>query len=188
MGSDIEAIRADPSILAGLGLREITEHYAQFVEKLDEPPVLIGHSMGGLVVQMLLGCGLGAAGVSIDGAAPKGVYRLPLSVLKAAGPVLFNPLNVNRTVMLTFEQFRYAFANTMTRAVARELYEREVIPGPGRPIFEVAFGNWSPSAANKSIIAIKIGLRYSLLRGARTILCRLCSTESIGSSTSNQPR
>jgi alpha-beta hydrolase superfamily lysophospholipase len=105
--------------------------------------------MGGLVVQMLLDCGLGAAGISIDGTAPKGVYRLPLSVMKAASPVLSNPLNVNRTVMLTFEQFRYAFANTMTRAVARQLYEREVIPGPGRPIFEVAFGNFSPWAVNK---------------------------------------
>jgi pimeloyl-ACP methyl ester carboxylesterase len=118
MGDSIEAIHRNPSALAGLGLREITEHYGQFIEELGEPPILIGHSIGGLVVQVLLGCGLGAAGVSIDGTAPKGVYRLPLSVMKAASPVLSNPVNINRTVTLTFEQFRYVFANTMTRPVA----------------------------------------------------------------------
>jgi len=130
-------------------LREITEHFEKIIEPLDEPPILIGHSMGGLVVQMLLDRGWGAAGVSIDGAAPKGVYRLPLSVIKAASPVLSNPLNYYRTVMLTFEQFHYAFANTMQEWAAREAYEHNAIPGPGRPIFEAALGNFNPWAANK---------------------------------------
>ena len=92
---------------------------------------------------------MGRAGVSIDGSNPKGIFRLPLSTIKAAGPVLSNPLNYRRNVTLTFEQFRYAFANVMTEEAARAAYEREAIPGPGRPVFQVAFGNFSPHAANK---------------------------------------
>lgn len=145
--AQVEEIRRDPSALAGLGILEIVQHYEAVVRTLPEPPILIGHSFGGLIVQMLLDRGLGAAGVSIDGTVPKGILTLPFSVLKAAGPVLRNPLNYWRTVMLTFEQFRYAFAGTMSEAAAREAYERHAIPGPGRPIFQAAFANFVPGAA-----------------------------------------
>ena len=117
------------------------------VRTLPEPPILIGHSFGGLIVQMLLDRGLGAAGVSLDGTVPEGIFTLPFSALKAASPVLRNPLDYWRTVMLTFEQFRYAFAHTMNEAAAREIYEHHVIPGPGRPIFQAAFANFVPGAA-----------------------------------------
>jgi pimeloyl-ACP methyl ester carboxylesterase len=147
MQGTVEQIRQNPSKLAGLGLLEIAEHYEKIVRSLDERPILIGHSMGGLIVQILLDRGLGAAGVSINGTAPKGIYRLPLSVIKAASPVLSNPLNFWRCVMLTFEQFRYAFANNMSEHDAKADYEREVIPGPGRPIFQTAFANFTPMAA-----------------------------------------
>ena len=143
----VEEVRRDPSALAGLGVQEIAEHYAAVVRTLPEPPILIGHSFGGLIVQMLLDRGLGAAGVSLDGTVPKGILALPLSVLRAASPVLGNPFNYWRTVMLTFEQFRYAFANTMGEAAAREAYEHHAIPGPGRPIFQAAFANFVPNAA-----------------------------------------
>ena len=144
---EVEDIRADPSALAGLGLLEIFEHYAKFVRTLDEPPILIGHSFGGLAVQVLLDRGLGAAGVSIDGTPPKGILPLPWSVIRSANPVLSNPLNYWRAVSLTFEQFRYAFANTMTEADARAAYERNAIPGPGRAVFQSALGNLTPNAA-----------------------------------------
>jgi pimeloyl-ACP methyl ester carboxylesterase len=143
----VEEARREPDALAGLGVREIVDHYDAVIRTLDDPPILIGHSFGGLIVQILLDRGLGAAGVSLDGTAPKGIWTLPLSVLKAANPVLSNPLNYWRTVMLTFEQFRYAFANTMTESAAREAYERDAIPGPGRPIFQAAFANFVPGAA-----------------------------------------
>ena len=149
MEGGVEEIRSNPAPLAGLGLREIADHYAKIIRSLDEPPILIGHSMGGLVVQILLDRGLGAVGVSIDGTAPRGVFRLPISVLKAASPVLSNPLNYWRCPMLTFTQFKYAFANVATESDARAAYERDVIPGPGRPIFEAASANFNPWTAAK---------------------------------------
>ena len=144
---EVEDVRRDPSALAGLGLLEIFEHYDKFVRTLPEPPILIGHSFGGLTVQVLLDRGLGAAGVSIDGTAPKGILPLPFSVIRAANPVLFNPFNYWGTVALSFEQFRYTFANTMTEADARAAYERNAVPGPGRPVFQSALGNLTPGAA-----------------------------------------
>jgi pimeloyl-ACP methyl ester carboxylesterase len=147
MSASLGDMRRNPSQLAGLGLREIADHYEDAVRSLDSAPVLMGHSMGGLIVQILLDRGLGAAGVSIDGTAPRGVLRLPLSVIKAANPVLSNPLNYWRCKMLTFAQFKYAFANVMTEVEARTVYERDVIPGPGRPIFEAGFANFNPWTA-----------------------------------------
>ena len=129
-----ENMRKSPEELAGLGVLEIADHYEKFVRSLPEPPILIGHSFGGLIVQILLDRGLGVAGVAVDATAPKGVYRLPFAQLRAASPVLSNPLNYRRTVMLTLDQFRYAFANTMSEAAARQAYDRDAIPGPGRPI------------------------------------------------------
>jgi len=144
---NVEDIRRDPSALAGLGVLEIADHYDAIVRSMEKRPILIGHSFGGLIVQMLLDRGLGAAGVAIDATVPKGILMLPWSVIKSAKPVLLNPLNYWRTVMPTFEQFRYAFANTMTEAVAHAVYDRQVIPGPGRPIFQAALANFIPRSA-----------------------------------------
>jgi pimeloyl-ACP methyl ester carboxylesterase len=147
--SEVEDIRRDPSTLAGLGVIEIADHYEQMIKSLKEPPIIMGHSFGGLIVQILLDRGLGAAGVGIDAAPPKGVFRLPFSALKAASGVLSNPLNYRRVPPFTFEQFRYAFGNNIGEERAREFYERYAIPGPGRPLFEVAFANLNPRAATK---------------------------------------
>ena len=140
----VDEIRRDPSALSGLGLQEITDYYQKIVQSLDEPPIIIGHSMGGLITQMLLDRRLGAAGVSIAGTAPKGVFRVPLAVLRLAGPILSNPFNYWRCKMLTFEKFRYVFANVMTETLARAVYDQDVIPGPCRPIFEAAVANFTP--------------------------------------------
>ena len=149
LDGEVEEIRRDPSAMAGLGIAEIVDGYEQVIRMLDEPPIIIGHSFGGLFVQMLLDRGLGAAGVAIDAAAPKGVWRLPFSQIKALSPVLLNPLNVKRAVPLDFEQFRYAFANTMTEREAREAFQLNAVPAPGRIIFQAGLANLNPWAATK---------------------------------------
>lgn len=146
MNGEVEQLRRDPSGLASLGVTEIANHYDKLVRTLDEPPILMGHSFGGLVVQMLLDRGLGLVGVAIDPVPPKGILRLPWAAVRASVPVLSNPLNVRRTVALTFAQFRYSFANVMNEEDARAAYERYAVPGPGRPVFQAAFANLNPWA------------------------------------------
>ena len=104
----------------------------------------MGHSFGGAFAEVLLDRGLGAAGVAIDAAAVRGIARLPFSQLKSGFPVLKNPANNHRAVALTFDEFRYAFANTMTEEAAREAYDRYAVPGPGRVLFQAAFANFNP--------------------------------------------
>jgi pimeloyl-ACP methyl ester carboxylesterase len=146
---EVEEIRRDPSPMAGLGIAEIVDGYEQVIRMLDEPPIIMGHSFGGLFVQMLLDRGLGSAGVAIDAAAPKGVLRLPFSQIRALSPVLLNPANIRRAVPLDFEQFRYAFANTMTEREAREAFQLNAIPTPGRIVFQAGLANFNPRAATK---------------------------------------
>jgi pimeloyl-ACP methyl ester carboxylesterase len=146
---EVEEIRRDPSAMAGLGIAEIVDGYERVITQLDEPPIIMGHSFGGLFVQMLLDRGLGAAGVAIDAAAPKGVLRLPFSQIRALSPVLLNPANVRRAVPLDFEQFRYAFANTMTEREAREAFQLNAIPAPGRIVFQAGLANLNPRAVTK---------------------------------------
>ena len=146
---EVEAIRRNPSALAGVGIAEVVDHYAKFIRLLDEPPILIGHSFGGLIVQLLLDRGLGAAGIAIDSATPKGIWKLPFSAIVSVSPVLLNPLNYWRTVALTFKQFKSAFADIMPEIEARSAYDRDAIPGPGRPVFQVALANFNPWAATK---------------------------------------
>jgi pimeloyl-ACP methyl ester carboxylesterase len=149
MEGDVEDIRRDPSPLNGLGVTEITDHYADIIGGLDRPPIIMGHSFGGLITELLLDRGLGAAGVAISPAPVKGVLRLPLAQLRSAFPVLGNPFNLNRTVELTPDEFRYGFTNTMSDDEAQAAYDRYEVPGPGRPIFQAAFANFNPRAVNK---------------------------------------
>jgi pimeloyl-ACP methyl ester carboxylesterase len=149
MPGEVEDVRRDPSALNGLGLAEIVDHYAQIVRRLDRPPVIMGHSLGGLVMELLLDQGLGAAGVAISPAPVKGVLRVPPAMLRAIFPVLGNPANRSRTVKLTLKQFHYVFTNTMTQDEAKAAYDRYHVPGPGRPIFQAAVANLNPRAGNK---------------------------------------
>jgi alpha-beta hydrolase superfamily lysophospholipase len=132
-----------------LGVTEIVDHYAGVVGGLDRPPVIMGHSFGGLVAMRLLDRGLGAAGVAISPAPVRGVLRLPPAQLRAAFPVLRNPANRNSTVELTPRQFHFAFTNTMAGDESKAAYDRYHVPGPGRPIFQAAVANLNPRAVTK---------------------------------------
>ena len=146
---DVDAIRRDPSPLNGLGVAEIADHYAGIVRGLDQPPIIMGHSFGGLITELLLDRGLGAVGVALSPAPVKGVLRLPLAQLRSAFPALANPANRKRTVELTPKQFHYAFTNTMSDDEARAAYDRYQVPGPGRVLFQAAFANFNPNAPSK---------------------------------------
>lgn len=141
---DIDALRRDPSVVEDLGIEEIVDHYDELIRRLDEPPIIIGHSFGGAFTEILLDRGLGAAGVAIDAAAVRGILKLPLSQLRAAFPVLKSPANLHRAVQLTPEQFHYAFTNTLADDDAKAAYERYAAPGPGRVLFQGAFANFNP--------------------------------------------
>ena len=138
--------RANPDAFAGKGVAEITDHFGEAARQLTRPPAIIGHSFGGLITQKLAGEGLAAAAVAIDPAQMRGVLALPLSTLKASFPVLRNPANKSKAVMLTYEQWRYAFANAVDEDEAKALYEQYPVPGAGRPLFQAAFANFNPKA------------------------------------------
>ena len=135
-----------------LRLDEVVDHYDAFVRALPEPPILMGHSFGGLITQMLLSRGLGRAGVAIHPAAPRGVYRLPLSVLRATFPVFRNPSNRHRAVPLSPAEFHYAFANTVSRAESDSWHAKLAIPAPGGPLFQAALANFSPKSKAATVV------------------------------------
>jgi non-heme chloroperoxidase len=135
---------AEPEVFANKTVGEVADHYAGVVDKLDRKPVVIGHSFGGLLTQILAGQGLAAASVAIDSAPFRGVLPLPISALRSAAPVLGNPANRHRAIPLTFEQFRYAFANAVSEGEAKELYETFAVPAAGAPIFQAAGANFNP--------------------------------------------
>jgi alpha-beta hydrolase superfamily lysophospholipase len=149
MDVDVDVLRKDPSVMNGLGVMEVADHYEKLIRQLDVPPILMGHSFGGLLVQLLLDRGLGSAGVAIHPAPPKGVLRLPISALRSSFPVLGNPANRNRTVSLTPDQWHYSFTNTMNEADSKAAYARYHVPTPGRPLFQAATANLRPGGATK---------------------------------------
>jgi non-heme chloroperoxidase len=120
------------------------DHFAEVIGELDKKPAVIGHSFGGLLAQILAGRGLSAATVAIDPAPFRGVLPLPISALRAAAPVLGNPANRNRAVPLTYDQFRYAFANAVSEDEAKGLYETFAVPTSGAPLFQAATANLNP--------------------------------------------
>lgn len=137
--------RSNSKDIANRGVTEIADSYSKLIKTLPEQPIVIGHSFGGLIAQIILGRGIARAAIAIDPAPMKGVWQLPFSALKAAFPVLGNPLNINKAVSLTFNQFKYAFANTVTDQEARELYEHWTIPAPARPLFQAAVATFAGS-------------------------------------------
>ncbi|MEV5493504.1 alpha/beta fold hydrolase [Streptomyces bobili] len=146
---EVEDLRTDPSSLAGVGLEAVLDRYEGIVRRLDRPPILIGHSFGGTIVQLLLDRGLGVAGVALHSAAVKGVRPLPLSTLRSTWPILRRPGLRDEASGLTFEQFRYAFANTLSMREAAVAYDRYHVPGPARVLFQGAFANFSPRAITR---------------------------------------
>lgn len=139
---DVEELRADADELKGLGITEIVDHYEQQIRALDQPPVLIGHSFGGLIVELLLDRGLGRAGVALSPAPPKGILVLPFSSLKAAAPALAHPSRWHGIVTLTLEEFTYGFVNTFSPEEAAAAYERYAVPETGQIFYEAGFANF----------------------------------------------
>jgi pimeloyl-ACP methyl ester carboxylesterase len=139
---DVEELREATEDLKGLGLNEIVDHYHAAIEELEEPPVLVGHSFGGLIVELLLDRGLGRAGVAMSPAPPKGILVLPFSSLKAAAPALAHPSRWHGVVPLTLEEFTYGFVNTMSAEDAAAAYETYAVPETGQIFFEAGFANF----------------------------------------------
>jgi non-heme chloroperoxidase len=135
---------AHPEVFADKTVGQVADHYAEVIGRLDRAPVLVGHSFGGLLAQILAGRGLAAATVAIDPAPFRGVLPLPISALKSAWPALHNPANRHRAVPLTYEQFRYAFANAVEEDEAKQLYSTFAVPAAGVPLFQAAAANLNP--------------------------------------------
>jgi non-heme chloroperoxidase len=135
---------AKPEVFAHKTVKQVADHFDDVISKLSKKPAVVGHSFGGLLTQIIAGRGRAAVSVAIDPAPFRGVLPLPISALKSSSPVLGNPANRNRAVPLTYEQFRFAFANTVSEDEAKELYDTYAVPASGAPLFQAAAANLNP--------------------------------------------
>jgi pimeloyl-ACP methyl ester carboxylesterase len=140
----VEDAKAHPEVFAHKTVGQVADHFEEVIRKLTKKPAVIGHSFGGLLAQILAGRGLAAVTVAVDPAPFRGVLPLPISALKSSRPVLGNPANRNHAVPLTYEQFRFAFANAVSEDEAKELYETFAVPASGAPLFQAATANLNP--------------------------------------------
>jgi pimeloyl-ACP methyl ester carboxylesterase len=140
----VEEARANPDVLAKKTLAQVADHTADVIGKLDKKPAVMGHSTGGLLAQILADRGLSAVTVAIDPGPFRGVLPLPLSALRAASPVLANPLNRGRAVTLTFDQFKYGWTNALGDDEAKQLYDTYHVAGPGVALMQMANANLNP--------------------------------------------
>jgi non-heme chloroperoxidase len=140
----VDEANAHPEVFAKKSVGQVADHFESVIGELTKKPAIVGHSFGGLLTQILAGRGLSAASVAIDPAPFRGVLPLPISALKSSSPVLGNPANHGRAVPLTYEQFRYAFANAVTEEEAKELYNTFAVPASGLPLFQAATANLNP--------------------------------------------
>jgi non-heme chloroperoxidase len=140
----VEEAKAHPEVFANKPVGEVADHMDGVIRGLDREPAIIGHSFGGLMTEILAGRGLAVASVAISPAPFRGVLPLPISALKSASPVLRNPANRRRAVPLTYDQFRYAFANAVDEEEAKRLYEEFAVAAPGEPVFQAAAANLNP--------------------------------------------
>jgi non-heme chloroperoxidase len=140
----VEEANANPEVFAHKTVGQVADHFAEVIGGLDKKPAVVGHSFGGLLTQIIAGRGLSTASVAIDPAPFRGVLPLPISALKSASPVLSNPANRNRAVPLTYEQFRFGFANAVSEDEAKQLYDAYAVPAPGAPLFQAATANLNP--------------------------------------------
>ncbi|HUL58294.1 MAG TPA: alpha/beta hydrolase [Anaeromyxobacteraceae bacterium] len=145
----VDEARQHPEVFAHKRVEQVAAHFADVIRQLRTPPSIVGHSFGGLIAQRLAGEGLATATVAIDPAPFRGVLPLPFSALRSAFPVLSNPANYGRAVALTFEQFRYGFANALSEDEARKVYETYSVAGSGVPLFQAATANLNPWTAAK---------------------------------------
>jgi non-heme chloroperoxidase len=140
----VEQANAKPEVFAHKSVGDVAQHFGEVIDRLEKKPAVIGHSFGGLLTQIVAGRGLAAVSVAIDPAPFRGVLPLPISALKSASPVLGNPANRNRAVPLTYEQFRFGFANAVEEDEAKQLYTTYAVPAAGLPLFQAATANLNP--------------------------------------------
>jgi len=140
----VEGARAEPEVLANKTLKQVADHTTEIITSLDKKPAVIGHSTGGLLAEMLAGRGLAAVTVAIDPGVFRGVLPLPLSVLRSSGPFLINPRNRGRALTLTFDQFRYAWANALDEEEAMELYDKFHVAASGISLAQMGNANLNP--------------------------------------------
>jgi non-heme chloroperoxidase len=145
----VEQAREDPDAFAGKMVRQVVEHYAEAIDALDQSPVVIGHSFGGLIAQILAGEGRNAVTVAIDPAQFKGVTALPSEALKSAAPALLRFRHAAHGVTLTWEQFAFGWTNALSEEEGRRLYEQYHVPASGVPIFQAATANLNPFAQTR---------------------------------------
>jgi non-heme chloroperoxidase len=143
--------REHPETFAEKMVQQVTDHYLEAIAALDQAPIVIGHSFGGLMAQKIAGEGAAAVTVSIDNAPFRGVRPLPLSSLRSAAPVLANPANAGRGILLTWEQFRYGWVNAVSEEEGRHLYETFHVPAAGAPLFQAAFANFNPFGGETAV-------------------------------------
>lgn len=160
-GPTVEATRRHGDRVAGYGVAEVVAHYRKVIDGLLMRPVVVGHSFGGLIAQRLLADGYATAAVAIDPAPIKGVTKLPWSQIRSSIPVLRSKKHRDGAVTLTERQFRYAMANAVSREEAHQLYNRWVIPAPGKPLFEVVGAKKDP--ASPTTVDVANGQRGPLL-------------------------
>jgi pimeloyl-ACP methyl ester carboxylesterase len=140
----VDEARARPEVFASQRIGQVADHTADVIGRLTMKPAVVGHSFGGLLTQIIAGRGLSAVSVAIDPAPFRGVLPLPVSALRSAFPALKNPANRNRGVALTYEEFRYGWANALPESEATELYDTYSVPAPGAPLFQAASANLNP--------------------------------------------
>jgi len=146
---EVEALRQDPSPIEALTIEGTSDHYERVIHQLDRPPILVGHSFGGTLVQLMLDRGLGAAGIAVDSVPVKGVKIVPFSQVRASLPVLGHVSTRHKAVPLTLKQFEYAFTNVCTKDQSEALYERYHIPAPGRIVWDGVLANLSSHPATE---------------------------------------
>ena len=145
----VEEARANPEVLAKKTLKQIADHTTEIIKALDKKPVLVGHSTGGLLAQMLAGQGLAAVTVAIDPGVFRGVLPLPLSVLKSAGPFLADPRTRGRAITLSYDQFRYGWTNAVDADEAKRLYDTYHVAGSGIALSQMGNANLNPWTESK---------------------------------------
>jgi pimeloyl-ACP methyl ester carboxylesterase len=171
LDAEPEQLRRDPSPLRGLGITEVVDDLETVIRGLDRPPIIIGHSFGGLFAQLLMNRGLGASGVALGTGAPKGVLKLPFSTLRAAWPALGNPANLNKETPLSPSQFHWCFTNSLSREESDKVYARYYIPGAARPSFQAGLANFNPRATTKVDYRNPARAPMLLITGAEDRIC-----------------
>ncbi len=145
----VEEARSNPDVFAKKMVKQVTEHYLEAIAKLDQAPVVIGHSFGGLITMKIAGEGVASASVSIDNAPFQGVLPLPISALRSSAPVLTNPANAGKAIALTEAQFKFGWGNNLSDEESKQLWETYHVAAPGAPLFQAATANFNPFSQTK---------------------------------------